>query len=125
MKTRKNELSEDLRQYVFEMLDSEVEFSGMEAGQIAHVIEMAFIAAYDSKPPRWQIGDKFTPKGKVKRECTITDIARTFTENGNMTIKYIASHDFMGQKLSDTYCDATIARGRVCLLTGKVIESGQ
>ena len=125
MKTRKNELSEDLRQYVFEMLDSEVEFSGMEAGQIAHVIEMAFIAAYDSKPPRWQIGDKFTPKGKVKRECTITDIARTFTENGNMVIRYAASHDFMGQKISDTYSETTIARGRMCQDTGKVIESGQ
>ena len=125
METRKNELAEDLRQYVFEMLDAEVEFSGMEAGQIAHIIEMAFKASLDAKPPRWQIGDKFTPKGKVKRERTITNIVRTFTENGIMTTVYRASHDFMGQKMSDTYRDATIARGRMCQITGKVIESGQ
>ena len=122
---RKNELAEDLRQYIFEMLDNEIEFSGMDAGQIAHVIEMAFNAAYDSKPPRWQIGDKFLLRSKTRRECTITNIIRSFPENGNISIRYAASHDFMGQKISDTYSETTIARGRFCQDTGKVIESGQ
>ena len=123
--SRKNELAEDLREYIFEMLDNEIEFSGMDAGQIAHVIERAFNAAYDSKPPRWRIGDKFLLRSKTRRECTITNIIRSFPENGNMTTIYRASHDFMGQKISDTYSETTIARGRMCQDTGKVIESGQ
>ena len=117
----RRQLANKLEQFVITILKPNLD--AKQTKHIAHVMRMAFNAAYDSKPPRWQIGDKFTPKGKVKRECTITNIIRTFTENGNMTTIYRASHDFMGQKMSDTYSETTIARGRICQDTGKVIES--
>ena len=118
----KQQLANKLEQFITVILKPNI--AAKQTKHIAHVMRTAFNAAYDSKPPRWQIGDKFTPKGKVKRKCTITNIIRTFTENGNMTTVYRASHDFMGQKISDTYCETTIARGRVCSNTGEVIESG-
>ena len=118
----RRQLANKLEQFVTVILKPNL--GAKQTNNIAHVIKTAFIAAYDSKPPRWQIGDKFLLRSKVKRECTVTDIVRTFTENGNMSIRYAASHNFMGQKISDTYSETTIARGRMCQDTGKVIESG-
>ena len=38
-------LGEDLRQYVFHMLDAEPDMDGMEAGRVAAEVEHAFYAA--------------------------------------------------------------------------------
>ena len=119
----RRQLANKLEQFVATILKPNLD--AKQTKHVAHVMRTAFNAAIDSKPTRWQIGDKFTPKGKVKRKCTITNIIRTFSENGNMTTVYRASHDFMGQKISDTYSETTIARGRICPDTGKAIESGQ
>ena len=121
----KQQLADELEQFVIDLLQIPVRIDAKQGNNIAHIMKTAFLAAYDSNPPRWQIGDTFIPKGKVKRQHTVTNIIRSFSDEGNMTIKYRASHDFMGQKISDTYSETTIARGRMCLDTGKVIESGQ
>lgn len=119
------QLADELEQFVIDLLQIPIRIDAKQGNNIVHIMKMAFIAAYDSKPPRWQIGDKFLLRSKTRRECTVTDIIRTFAENGNMSIRYRASHDFMGQKISDTYSETTIARGRICPNTGKAIESGQ
>ena len=61
----------------------------------------------------YPIGTKYTPIGKVKRECTIIDILKTYNNAGELVkIRYIATHDFMGQTVTDNdVIGTTIARG--------------
>ena len=98
----------------------------MQAGQVAHVVEMAFNAAYSAKQPRWSIGDKYLPVGKNKSECTIVDVVRRFDENGGMVIRYISEYEFAGQTVKNhDVNETTISRGRICPQSGNIRESGE
>lgn len=39
------DLGEDLRSHVFDILDQEIEMTGMDAGRVAQITEAAFVAA--------------------------------------------------------------------------------
>ena len=64
---------------------------------------------------RFKIGTKFNSSGKHPRECTVIDILATTNSIGVVVkIRYIASHDFLSQKVNDyDVCDVTIARGLI------------
>jgi hypothetical protein len=65
---------------------------------------------------RFNIGDQFIRQGrKNKYTETITDILKTYNNAGELVkIRYVASHDFCGQKVIDSdIVDATIARGLI------------
>ena len=62
----------------------------------------------------FKIGHKFTPRGKKHpRECTIVDIYKTYNSKGELVqTRYVATHEFMGQIITD--CDVghtTVAMG--------------
>lgn len=62
---------------------------------------------------RFKIGQKFTPNRKHARECTVTDILKTYNSKGELVkIRYEATHEFMGQLVTDyDVTDTTIAMG--------------
>jgi hypothetical protein len=62
--------------------------------------------------PRFSIGTKFTSGGKHPRICTIVDIHKTYNSAGDLVwIEYVATHEFMGQTVTDYHvCDTTVAR---------------
>ena len=128
----KNELAENLRQYVFEMLDAEPNFSGMEAGQVAHAVEMAFKAVLNNGGgvsgygPRWNVGDTYQTSGKNSTTAIIVDVNREFTENGHLNYSWKSQHQFLGQTVNNYRVNSTtIARGRFCKQAGRVLESGE
>lgn len=61
------------------------------------------------------IGTKFKAGGKVKRLCTVVDIHRTYnSKNELVKVRYVATHDFMGQTITDRDVVATtIKRGLI------------
>ena len=61
----------------------------------------------------YPIGTQFKTRGKVPRLCTVTDILKTYNSAGELVkIRYVAQHDFMGQKVNDYDVVATtIAMG--------------
>lgn len=63
--------------------------------------------------PRFKIGQKYTTRGKRKDICTVIDILTTTNSAGEvLKIRYVATHNFMGQVVTDSdVCDATIAMG--------------
>lgn len=63
--------------------------------------------------PRYAIGHKFTPVGKVRREYTVVDILWTYNSAGEcVKVRYVATHEFMGQLLTDyDVPEITVARG--------------
>ncbi|WP_020472406.1 hypothetical protein [Zavarzinella formosa] len=63
--------------------------------------------------PRYKIGHQFLSRGKNPRLCTITDILATTNSKGDVVkIRYVATHEFMGQVLTDhDVCDAAVAIG--------------
>ena len=67
----------------------------------------------NASEPRFAIGQRFTPVGKRAKECTITDILRTYDSKGVLVrVCYVATHDFCGQQVEDhDVLDTTIARG--------------
>lgn len=64
---------------------------------------------------RFQIGQQFKTRGKVPRLCTVVDVLRTFNSaNELVSLRYVATHEFMGQTMTDRdVCDTTIAMGRI------------
>lgn len=66
---------------------------------------------------RFNIGQTFTTRGKSPRECTVIDILRTYNSAGEMVrLRYVATHTFMGQTVTDSdVCETTIAMGAVVL----------
>ena len=62
---------------------------------------------------RFTIGTQYMSAGKYKRLCTVCDILKTYNNAGELVcIRYVATHDFMGQTVMDCQVvDATIARG--------------
>lgn len=60
----------------------------------------------------YAIGTKFLRRTKYRRLVTITDIHTTKNLAGDIIkLEYVASHEFMGQNLSDTYLSIAVARG--------------
>lgn len=63
----------------------------------------------------YQIGTQFKTRGKVSRLCTVIDVLYTFNSRGELvSIRYVASHEFMGQTVLDRDVVATtIAMGLI------------
>ena len=61
--------------------------------------------------PRFKIGLQFTPRGRVRKLCTVTDILTTTNSKGEIVkIRYVAEHEFCGQTVIDCdVCETTIA----------------
>lgn len=61
----------------------------------------------------YAIGTKFMTRGKSPRLCTVIDIHRTYNSAGELVrIRYVATHEFMGQTMVDGDVVATtIAMG--------------
>lgn len=62
---------------------------------------------------RFPIGTTYTPRGKVARLHTITDVYKTYNSAGDLVrLRYVATHVFAGQTVTDyDVCDTTIAMG--------------
>ncbi len=63
----------------------------------------------------YSIGTQFKTRGKAPRLCTVTDILKTYNSAGELVkTRYVAQHDFMGQKVNDYDVVAiTIAMGLI------------
>lgn len=61
----------------------------------------------------YEIGTQFKPVGKHTQVCTVTDILTTYNSKGELVnTRYMASHEFCGQTVTETnIVAATIARG--------------
>lgn len=61
----------------------------------------------------YAIGTQFKTRGKAPRLCTVTDILKTYNSAGELVkTRYVAQHDFMGQKVNDyDVVTTTIAMG--------------
>jgi len=61
----------------------------------------------------YAIGTQYTPRGKNKTLCTVTDILKTYNMRGELVhTRYVATHYFLGQLGIDYDVVApTIARG--------------
>tara|TARA_R110001599_G_C11814378_1_gene616417 strand:+ start:21 stop:236 length:216 start_codon:yes stop_codon:yes gene_type:complete len=64
-----------------------------------------------------KIGQQFIARSnaKIKRVETVSDILETrSTITGELKgIKYLATHEFMGQTITDSHCAVTIQRGAI------------
>lgn len=50
----------------------------------------------------YPIGTKFKTRGKAPRICTVVDVLRTYnSKNELVSVRYVASHNFMGQEVFD------------------------
>ena len=60
------------------------------------------------------IGTKFKTRGKCPRECTVTDILKTYNHAGDLvSTRYVATHEFMGRAVAEhDICATTIAMGK-------------
>lgn len=55
-----------------------------------------------TEKPRFSIGQQFYTSGKHPRLCTVTDILTTCNLAGEtVKIRYVATHEFMGQTITD------------------------
>lgn len=71
-----------------------------------------------SAEARFRVGQQYwhnDPKFKVRYVCTIVDIYKTYNSAGELVkLRYVASHDFLGQKVVDyDVVDTTIARNLI------------
>jgi hypothetical protein len=65
--------------------------------------------------PKFNIGHQFKTRGKHPRLCTVIDILRTYNAKGDLVkTRYVATHEFMGQTVTDSdICETTIAMGSI------------
>ena len=63
----------------------------------------------------YTIGTKFKTRGKHPRVCIVTDILKTYNNAGDLVkTRYQASHEFMGQIVTDyDVCETSIAMGLI------------
>jgi hypothetical protein len=48
------------------------------------------------------IGTKYKTRGKAPRLCEVVDILKTYNLAGELVkTRYVSTHDFMGQKVTD------------------------
>lgn len=60
-----------------------------------------FRSEFMSEIPDFPIGTKFKTRGTSPKVCTVTDILKTYnTKNELVSVRYVATHDFMGQTLT-------------------------
>ena len=61
----------------------------------------------------YPIGTQYMPMRKNTYVCTITDIHKTYNNNGDLVkTSYVATHEFCGQTITDNdVIETTIARG--------------
>lgn len=61
------------------------------------------------------IGTQFKTRGKAPKLCTVVDILKTYnSKNELVQVRYVATHQFMGQTVTDRDVPATtIAMGLV------------
>jgi len=73
----------------------------------------AELAKQDNVVPGFPVGTVFTPIGKNRSECTVTDFLVTRNLAGEIVKTcYVASHQFLGQTVFQyDVCSVTIARG--------------
>lgn len=65
---------------------------------------------------RFKVGDQFIRQGRKRKDVeTIIDILTTRNTSGEVVkIRYVATHEFLGQTVTDhDVCDTTIARGKI------------
>ena len=64
---------------------------------------------------KFLIGTKYKTRGKSPKECTVIDILKTYNhKNELVSIRYVSSHDFMGQKVIDRdVVETTITMGLI------------
>lgn len=61
---------------------------------------------------RFAIGTKFNTRGKNPRLCTVVDILRTYNNADELVeIRYLATHEFCGQTITEKVVGTTIAMG--------------
>lgn len=54
------------------------------------------------RKPKYPLGTVYTPRGKVKRVCTIVDIHYTINSKGEQVkFRYVSTHEIMGQTVYD------------------------
>jgi hypothetical protein len=64
--------------------------------------------------PNFPIGHQFKTRGKVSRLCTVTDILKTYNNAGDLVkIRYVATHEFLGQIVKEEVCETTVAIGKI------------
>lgn len=50
----------------------------------------------------YKIGTKYKTRGKHPRVCTIIDVYKTYnTKNELVKTRYVSTHEFMGQTITD------------------------
>lgn len=69
----------------------------------------------DTNRTRFKIGQRYQTQGKCPRECTVTDILKTYNAVGELvSIRYVSTHQFMGRTVTNhDVVETTIARGAV------------
>lgn len=62
---------------------------------------------------KYAIGTKFKTRGKRQDICEVVDVLKTYNSAGELvSVRYVATHDFMGQKVTNRDVVATtIAMG--------------
>lgn len=56
----------------------------------------------NNREPKYTIGQQFKTRGKHPRLCTVIDILKTYNSKGELvSIRYVSTHDFMGQLVTD------------------------
>lgn len=67
----------------------------------------------------YPIGTQFKTRGKAPKLCTVVDILKTYNNaNELVKVRYVATHPFMGQNVTDYDVPATtIAMGLVNPIT--------
>ena len=64
---------------------------------------------------KYAIGQQFYTRGKHPRLCTVIDILKTYNSKDELVaVRYVATHEFMGQTLTDRdVIETTIDMGLV------------
>ena len=62
---------------------------------------------------KFSIGQQYLTRGKHPRLCTIIDILKTYNaRNECVKLRYVATHEFLGQTLTNSdVCETTVAMG--------------
>lgn len=64
------------------------------------------------RQPKFDIGTRFTPRGKARIEYTVTDIYKTHNAAGELVrLEYLTTHQFAGQSVPQLVSETTIAMG--------------
>lgn len=67
----------------------------------------------EERKPKFGIGQQYWTRDKYPRLCTVVDILKTYnSQRGLVKIRYVATHKFVGQTVTDyDVVETSIARG--------------